>query len=117
MPPKPAAKKSAGKKPAPKGLTKAQVMSEIATKTGQSKALITEIFHALCALIEGELHGGRPVTVPGLAKITLVRQPAKPARPGVNPFTGQSTIFPAKPARNVVKVRAIKALKDMAPPA
>jgi nucleoid DNA-binding protein len=36
-----------------------------------------------------------------------------PARKGINPFTGQETTFKAKPARTVIKVRALKKLKDM----
>jgi hypothetical protein len=31
----------------------------------------------------------------------------------MNPFTGEEQVFKAKPARNVVKVRALKALKEM----
>jgi nucleoid DNA-binding protein len=41
------------------------------------------------------------------------RKPATKARKGINPFTGQETMFKAKPARNVVKVRALKNLKQM----
>ena len=48
-----------------------------------------------------------------MMKITVQRKPATRARPGVNPFTGEQTIFKAKPARNVVKVRPMKALKDL----
>ena len=50
----------------------------------------------------------------GLVKVTLTRKAATPARPGKNPFTGEAITIKAKPARNVVKVRALKALKDMA---
>jgi nucleoid DNA-binding protein len=46
-------------------------------------------------------------------KVTVVRKPATKARKGTNPFTGEEMTFKAKPARNVVKVRALKALKDM----
>ncbi|MFA6135512.1 MAG: DNA-binding protein, partial [Phycisphaerae bacterium] len=35
-------------------------------------------------------------------------------RKGINPFTKMEQIFAAKPARKVVKVRPLKALKDMA---
>ena len=52
-------------------------------------------------------------TVPGLMKIKVVRKPATKARKGVNPFTGEAMTFKAKPARNVVKVLPLKALKDM----
>jgi nucleoid DNA-binding protein len=46
-------------------------------------------------------------------KVVVVRKPATKARKGINPFTKQETMFKAKPARNVVKIRALKALKDM----
>jgi nucleoid DNA-binding protein len=46
-------------------------------------------------------------------KVTVVRKPATKARKGINPFTGEETIFKAKPARNVVKIRPLKNLKDM----
>jgi nucleoid DNA-binding protein len=46
-------------------------------------------------------------------KIKTIRKPATKARPGVNPFTGEKTIFKAKPARTVVKVTPLKGLKEM----
>ena len=46
-------------------------------------------------------------------KVFVVRKPATKAREGINPFTGEKTMFKAKPARNVVKVLALKNLKDM----
>ena len=52
--------------------------------------------------------------VPGLMKITVVNKPATKARKGINPFTKEEVMFKAKPARKVIKVRALKALKDMA---
>ncbi len=32
---------------------------------------------------------------------------------GINPFTGEETVFKAKPARKVVKIRPLKKVKDM----
>ena len=52
-------------------------------------------------------------TIPGLMKLTVVRKPATKARKGINPFTGEETVFKAKPARNVIKIRPLKNLKDM----
>jgi len=46
-------------------------------------------------------------------KVKVVRKPATKARKGVNPFTGEEMMFKAKPARNVVKVLALKGLKEM----
>ena len=51
--------------------------------------------------------------LPGLLKIKTVKKPAKKARKGVNPFTGEATTFKARPASTGVKVTALKRLKDM----
>jgi hypothetical protein len=40
-----------------------------------------------------------------------VESPTK-ERKGINPFTKEPTIFKAKPARNVIKGRPVKAVKD-----
>ena len=52
-------------------------------------------------------------TLPGLLKIKTVKRPAKPARKGINPFTGEEAMFKAKPASTVVKVQPLKGLKVM----
>ena len=46
-------------------------------------------------------------------KLKVVKKPATKARKGINPFTGQETVFKAKPARKVVKIQPLKALKDL----
>ena len=46
-------------------------------------------------------------------EIVTVNKPATKARKGINPFTKEETMFKAKPARNVVKIRPLKGLKDM----
>jgi nucleoid DNA-binding protein len=46
--------------------------------------------------------------------MTVKNAPARKARKGINPFTGEPTIFKAKPASRKVKVTALKALKEMA---
>jgi nucleoid DNA-binding protein len=53
-------------------------------------------------------------TLPGMLKITTVSKPAKKARKGINPFTGEETMFKAKPASIAVKVRPLKKLKEFA---
>lgn len=96
-----------------KALTKAQLISDIATKTDLSKTQVTAVFDAISVIVKHELKAGNPIAILGLVKITLNKKSASPARPGRNPFTGADIIIKAKPARNVVKVRALKALKDM----
>ncbi len=94
--------------------TKSQVIGEISEKTGLTRKEVSSVFGLLAEQIKKDLKRGPGVfTVPGLMKITVVRKPATKARKGINPFTGEETIFKAKPARNVIKIRALKALKDM----
>lgn len=97
-----------------RSITAAQVKALIAERTSLSKKDVASVLEALVAVVAEELKAGNPVTVPGLVKVKLVRKPARPARPGRNPFTGEAITIKAKPARNAVKVSAIKALKDLA---
>jgi len=111
--PKSAKKPASARAKAPKGMTKAQLIGEVASKAALSKSQISSVFSALADIIGEELKADRPVTIPGLVKVTAQRKPATPSRPGRNPFTGEAITIKAKPARRAVKVRAIKALKDM----
>lgn len=121
---KPAAKAAAApaaKKPAKitaakgKPRSKSEVVSVIADHAGISKKEVSAVFDAMGQLIAADLGKGATGTfnVPGLMKVSVVRKPATKARKGINPFTKEEVMFKAKPARNVVKVRPLKALKDM----
>ncbi|HEB59460.1 MAG TPA: integration host factor [Gammaproteobacteria bacterium] len=97
-------------------MTKSALYSELAERTELSKKQITAVFESLAEVINGHVrrNAAAVFTLPGLLKIKVVRKPATRARKGINPFTGEPTIFKAKPARNVVKIQALKALKEMA---
>jgi nucleoid DNA-binding protein len=98
-----------------KPTTKAETYTYIAEKTGLTKKDVGAVFDSLSSLVKRDLRRTGPgvYTRPGLMKIKVVRKPATKARKGTNPFTGEAMTFKAKPARNVVKVLALKALKDM----
>ncbi len=104
--------KAAAPKKAP---SKSEVFAAISEKTGLSKKEVSAVFEALNAEIGKSLSkkGAGMFQIPGLAKITLVRKPATKEKPGINPFTKEAIIVKAKPARNVVRVRPLKTLKDM----
>ena len=121
------AKKPARKparKPAPKAavkpvkgvLSKSALIKHLAGTTGAAAKDVRAILAALESTIQGAVgkKGGRTFVLPGLFKITVVNVPAKPKRKGINPFTGEETIFKAKPATVKVKVRPMKKLKDAA---
>lgn len=113
---KPAAKKkTAAKSAAMKPPTKSEIMAQIADDTGLSKKEVAAVFDSLSGQIKKNIGKRGPglFSVPGLMKIKVVRKPATKARKGINPFTGEETVFKAKPARNVVKVLPLKGLKDM----
>jgi len=96
-------------------MSKSDLLAEMAENAGITKKQATEVLDQIGLLIEGHL-GNRKVgkfVLPGLLKIEVKRKPATKARKGINPFNGEETIFKAKPARNVVKIRPLKRLKDM----
>jgi nucleoid DNA-binding protein len=96
-------------------MTKTEIIASLCESTGLAKDQVAGLFEELTKLIEANLKEPGPgtFTVPGLMKINVVRKPATPEREGINPFTKEKTIFKAKPAKNVVKVVALKGLKDM----
>jgi nucleoid DNA-binding protein len=96
-------------------LTKSAMMDENAGTTGLTRKQVSSVFDELSTVIERHIKKGAvgQFTLPGLMKIEVKRKPATKARKGINPFTGQETVFKAKPARNVVKIRPLKKMKDM----
>lgn len=97
-------------------MTKTQITASIADSTGLSKRQVGDVLAELETLIEGSIKKRAigEFTLPGLMKITTVKKPAVKARKGVNPFTGEETMFKAKPASVAVKVRPLKKLKEFA---
>ncbi|MEQ8317996.1 MAG: HU family DNA-binding protein [Phycisphaerales bacterium] len=95
--------------------TKSEIQALIAEHVGISKKEVAQVFDTMSTMIAADLKKGSVGTfnVPGMMKVTVQRKPATKARKGINPFTGEPTVFKAKPARNVVKVRPLKGLKDM----
>lgn len=96
--------------------TKSLLNKTLCEMTGLATKDIRNVMNALEEIIHEHMKSRGPqlFTLPGLAKIKVIRKPATKARKGINPFTGEPTIFKAKPARNVVKVLALKKLKEMA---
>ena len=99
-----------------KAASKSEILANIAQETELSRKQVASVFDALSGQIKSSLGKKGPglFVVPGLMKLTVVTKPAVPARKGINPFTKQEQMFKARPARKVIKVRALKALKDMA---
>lgn len=99
---------------ADKPRTKAEIFRLIAETTDLTRQQVASVFECMGEIIEKDLKKGGPgaVNMAGLMKVTVQRKPAVPKRKGINPFTGEEQWFKAKPARNVVKIRPLKSLKD-----
>ena len=106
------AKKSA---PVATKQTKSQILSTLAKETGLTKKEIEVVVDALADLAHRHLKkkGSGEFTVPSLGiKLRRVMKPARKARKGVNPFTGEEIMIKAKPASTSVRAVALKAVKD-----
>jgi nucleoid DNA-binding protein len=93
-------------------LTRTQLLAEIAGRTGITKDQIGDVFDVLQAVALEQLVETGTFGVPGMLKLTLKDKPATPARPGKNPFTGETITIKAKPASKVVKASILKVFKD-----
>ena len=106
-------KKAASAKQKP--MSKSEIYATLAERTGLSKKEISGVFDEMTKLMEENLgkRGPRVFNVPGLMKVYVHQRKASPARMGRNPATGEEVPIPARPAKEVIKVRALKGLKEM----
>ncbi|MEM6394414.1 MAG: HU family DNA-binding protein [Planctomycetota bacterium] len=102
-------KKAAAVKPP----TKSEVFATLAEQHDLTRKQVAEIFASLDVIIQKSLKKHGVFTLPGLAKMTVVKKKATKARKGISPFTGEEIIFKAKPASKNVRIRPLKGLKEM----
>lgn len=97
-----------------KPLSKTDILNALAEATGQSKKEVGAVLEALEQLIETSISKGSGIfNMPGILKIYVHTRPATKERTGRNPATGEEIKIAAKPAKKVVKVRALKKLKEL----
>jgi nucleoid DNA-binding protein len=102
--------------PSPKKpMNKTEILVALSEATGLTKQQVGGLFDELAKLIGRNLGSDGPGTfaIPGLMQIKVVRKPATEERQGINPFTKEEITIKAKPAKNVVKISALKGLKEM----
>lgn len=87
-------------------MTKSQIYSTLAEKTGKSRKEVAQMMEALTELAYGETKRNGEFVVPGVGKLVKKH---RDARMGRNPKTGEQIQIPAK---TVVKFRVAKAAKD-----
>ena len=87
-------------------MTKSQIVSAMAEKSGLPKKDIVTVFDQLAALAYSEVKKNGEFVVPGFGKLVKVN---RKERMGVNPATGERIKIKAK---TVVKFRLAKAAKE-----
>ena len=95
--------------------TKTQIIQAISEETDLTRKQVSAVFESLGSLIQRHMQrrGSGEFSIPETGvKIRRVRKPARKARMGRNPATGEAIKIAAKPASTVIKVSALKALKD-----
>ncbi len=109
--------KAAAKPETLKPLTKTEIIGNIAETTGIAKKDVAAVIDSLGDQIKVSLgkKGPGAFVLPGLIKIDKKTVKAQPAKKNVpNPLRpGEFINKPAKPAHQKVRVRALKALKEM----
>ncbi|CAK8997446.1 Viral histone-like protein (Viral histone-like protein A104R) (pA104R) [Durusdinium trenchii] len=98
-----------------KPMTKTEILNSLSESTGLAKKDVSSVLENLEALIEQNLGRKGPgvFSLPGLLKIRIAIRKKQPAKKGINPRTGEEIMIAAKPQRKVVKVTALKKLKEM----
>jgi hypothetical protein len=97
---------------------KSELYGLIGTHTELSRKQVAAVFETLFTIMRTDLNkpsAGKPrfFVVPGMMKVSSIHKPATKATTRANPFKpGEMMEVKAKPAKTVVKVRPLKALKS-----
>ena len=96
-------------------MSKSELIQKLADEHSEklTRKDVKGVLESLAQVGYKELKKTGTFLVPGFAKFVVIKKPATKARKGINPFTKEPTIFKAKPARNVIKLQALKPLKAM----
>lgn len=96
-------------------MTKSGMIKSITDATCLGKKDVVAVLECFTQVIEKHVKSGGPgkFVLPGVLKITVVKKPARAARKGVNPFTGEEIMIKARPAYKTVRIKALKKLKEM----
>ena len=96
--------------------TKARLFAAISEETGLSKKDVAAVFESFIRILHRHLkkRAAGELNFLGLAKFKVSTRKASKARRMIHPTTGEEITVPAKPAHRIVRIRALKAVKDMA---
>ena len=93
-------------------MTKTDLFRETASMLGMKQADVKRIIETAMALVTDSVVDGEDVSLAGFGVFRRKVVPAKPARMGRNPATGETIKLKAKPASSKIAFRVAKAWKD-----
>jgi nucleoid DNA-binding protein len=94
--------------------TQAELIAYLAERVDLDRKKVKALLAALAAVAVVDLNRadkGR-FAIPGLVMLRLVRKPATQEHEGLNPFSKKAMTFAARPAKNIIKARYPKKLRD-----
>ena len=93
-------------------MKKSDFIQKLSEEIGQSKKDTGVFIETFINLITKTVKSGDEVVLPELGKFMLKKSPARPAREGRNPLTGEMMKYAAVPAKIVPKFRPSKKFKE-----
>lgn len=96
-----------------KPMTRNQQTAYLSEVMNVSKKDAGLAINALFTMIGAHLKKIGLINLAGLMKIYLAKKSATKAREAISPLTGKLTLFKAKPARQIVRIRPLKKLKEI----
>lgn len=96
-------------------MAKSALLQHIATNTSLARKQVAQVLEELTAVVAAHVNkkSKGQFVMPGLFKITVVRKPAQKGGKKVM-MMGKEVVTKPKPARNVIRIRPLKKLKDYA---
>lgn len=95
--------------------TRMEILQLISDETGLKRVDVDAVFTAMAKIIKAHMkkQGSGEIMIPKLGlKIRKVRRKPTKKRTMVSPLTGQEVVIPPKPARDDIKLIALKGLKE-----
>jgi len=99
---------------APEKLTSASLVGYLAEKNGLVRKDVKQVLEDLFELIEMGVMRGERVAIGKVGKMFIRVRPARAARQGRNPLTGETIMIAAKPATRVPRFTFSKTFKEAA---
>lgn len=96
-------------------MAKSALLQHIANNTSLARKQVAQVLEELTAVVAAHVNkkSKGQFVMPGLFKITVVRKPAQKGGKKVM-MMGKEVVTKPKPARNIVRIRPLKKLKDYA---